>query len=159
MLARYGMQAKRMNEQSPKKTFPHKHIHRRILFQLVAFIVIAIIMFGIVAFDVVQQHLNPSWIIAGGVLGGFVGWLVGRIFLIGWHEDTQKVIISMDKMSILLIVAYVVFRLVSEHLLGEFIHGQELTMITYSFLGGIMVGRMLSIVRNVIRVLKNQHIL
>lgn len=148
----------------PKRTHKkhgaaHKHLHKKVLFQLFLFPLIALIMFGVVIVDAITHNLSLWWVVGGAVCGILAGLAMGRIFAVMWHEDTQKVIISIDKLSIVLIGAYIAFRLASDHFLSEFLHGQTLTVVTYSFLGGIMLGRMLSMYRSVRRILKQQRII
>ena len=57
-----------------------------------------------------------------------------------------------------LIVVYIVFRIASKQLFGEFLSGDELTVVTFSLLAGIMIGRLLGMLRSVIGVLKEQNI-
>jgi hypothetical protein len=134
------------------------HVHKRILFQLVSFSILALIMFGIVIFDTIDSGLDLLWVFVGGVLGVIIGMLVGRIFNIKWHEDTQKVIIGVDRLSILLIIVYLGVRLGSQKIFGTFIHGEELTIVTYSTLGGIMIGRVFSLRRRVVAILRDKKL-
>jgi hypothetical protein len=142
-----------------KKDIIRHHIHVRILMQLTLFITASIVLFGIVIYNVIQDNLNPVWLIAGIVLGILIGLIAGRMFAMRWHEDTRKVILGMDKMSILLLVLYIAFRFGTEQLFGKFIHGEELTVFTFSSLAGVMIGRLFSMVKGLSRVLKEQNIL
>lgn len=142
-----------------KRAIARRHVHNRILVQLLLFVVISLIMFGVVIYDTITQAVNPLWLIGGIIVGLMVGWIAGRIFAIKWHEDTQKVIVNLDKTGIILIVGYVAFRMVSTTIFGEFSHGMALTVLTYSMLSGILMGRGLNMYRSVVTVLKNQKIL
>ena len=81
------------------------------------------------------------------------------MFSLKWHEDTKKVILSIDKLGVLLIVVYVIFRIASEQFLGHYLHGQELTIITFTILVGIMIGRVAGMLRSISKILKAQNIL
>lgn len=142
-----------------KRAIAKKHIHNRIIVQLCIFAAVILGFGGFITYDMLQEHMNILWVIASLVVGLLVGLAVGRIFSLKWHEDTQKVILSMDKLSILLIAAYVVFRVVSEQLLGHYLHGQELTIITFTVLVGIMIGRVVGMIRSIAKILKAQNIL
>lgn len=138
-----------------KKAF-HKHIHSRLLTQLVIFGVLAIIMIAIVGYDVFAGTLNLLLALGGFVLGILIGFAVGRMFAIKWHEATEKVIVGMDKTSILIIVIYVAFRILGDALFGQFLHGAALSAFTFSMLGGIMIGRFISMTRTIRTILKKQ---
>jgi len=142
-----------------KKNNLHKHVHRRILVQLAIFIVAFIAIDGFITYDVIAKHLDASWVIIGALVGVLVGIAAGRMFALKWHEDTQKVILTMDKLSFLLIGAYVVFRIFSEQLLGGILHGEELTVATFGLLAGLMLGRLLSLLTNIRKILARQGIL
>lgn len=129
------------------------------MFQFVVFIAVTIILSTIVTADMLHEQMNPLWVIGSLIVGLAAGIAAGRIFTIKWHEDTQKVILALDKMSILLIVGYVVFRYISDQFLAHILHGQELTVITFTLLDGIMIGRFVGMGKGVIRVLKQQKIL
>jgi hypothetical protein len=138
---------------------PHKHIHSRILVQLVIFALVFLAIIGFITYDVIAKHLVAGWVVGGAALGVLIGLAAGRMFILKWHEDTQKVILSMDKLSFLLIGAYIVFRVFSEQLLGGILHGEELSVATFGLLAGIMLGRLLSMLTNIRKVLKKQGII
>jgi hypothetical protein len=136
-----------------------KHLHGRVLYQLVIFAIVSIVMLGIVGVDIMTGQLDPKLGIGGIVLGLIIGFLVGRIFAIKWHQETQKVIINMDRTGFLIIIIYVAFRIFGEQLFGEFLHGAALTAFTFSMLAGIMIGRLISMYRRVMAILREQKIL
>ncbi len=137
----------------------HKHIHSRLLVQLVIFAVISLIMLAIVGYDVSVNNISVALAALGILIGLFIGFAAGRMFAIKWHENTEKVIIGMDKTSILIIVIYIGFRILGNQLFGQFLHGSALTAFTYCTLGGIMIGRFFSMTRSITHILKKQKIL
>lgn len=142
-----------------KRAAAQKHVHNRILVQLFIFAAFIIGVTGFITYDMVQEHMSILWVIGAVAIGVGVGLAMGRIFALKWHEDTQKVILQMDKLSFLLIAGYVAFRILSEQFLGHILHGQELTVITFSLLGGIMIGRLVGMLRSISTILKTQNIL
>ncbi|MGH7204213.1 MAG: hypothetical protein ACREHC_07255 [Candidatus Levyibacteriota bacterium] len=136
-----------------------KYLHRRVLFQLIIFALISLVMLGIVGFDVLRGELSTILALGGLLLGLIVGYLAGRMFAIKWHEETQKVIIGLDRTGIIVIVLYVAFRFFGKQLFGEFLHGETLTAFTFSSLGGIMIGRLMSMYNSVVKILQEQKIL
>lgn len=141
-----------------KKQVTLKYLHRRIQSQLIIFTIIAVVVFGIMITDVYGGKIGVVLAGLGVLIGLLVGFVVGRIFAMTWHAPTEKVIMSMDKMGFVLIVAYVLFRTFSKQIFGEWIHGEALAVFTLCILGGIMVGRLLSMVRNITKILREQAI-
>ena len=136
-----------------------KHLHGRVLYQLIIFMIVSLVMIGIVGFDVFHGELPIGLALGGIVLGLVVGYFAGRMFAIKWHEETQKVIIGMDRTGLIVIILYVAFRIYGKQFLGEFLHGEELTVFSFSSLAGIMIGRLFSMSRSIIVILKEQKIL
>lgn len=141
------------------RSIPHKHIHSRVLTQLVIFALVFLTITVFITYDVIAKGLVAGWVVGGVALGILIGLAAGRMFILKWHEDTQKVILTMDKLSFLLIAAYIVFRIFSEKLLGGILHGEELSVATFGLLAGIMLGRLLSMLTNIRKVLKKQSII
>lgn len=144
-----------------KKSMLHisrTHLHRRVLYQLIIFAIISVVMFILVGIDIFQGILSVTWALSSIILGGVVGILAGRMFAIKWHEDTQKVIIGIDKTGIFVIILYVAFRIYGRQILGEFLHGDTLTAFTFCMLGGIMLGRLFSMYQSIVKILKEQQI-
>lgn len=136
-----------------------KHLHGRILYQLIIFLVVSVILFGFVGYDALQGTIQLEWVIGGVVIGLVVGWISGRMFTLKWHPDTQKVIMGMDRLGILLLVLYILFRYFGTQFLGHFLHGPTLTAFSFSLLGGIMVGRFISMIKSIQRILKEQKVI
>jgi hypothetical protein len=130
-----------------------------VLFQLVIFVLVSLGMLGAVFYDAIAGEVGIGYVALSLVLGIGVGLLVARIFKLGWHEDTRKVIMSLDRMSFVLIGVYVVFRIFSDQLLGHYLHGAALSAVSFAFLAGILLGRFVSIWRGVTRILKQQRII
>jgi|ERR1700722_5842276 len=139
-----------------KRQIAKEHIHKRLRIQLIIFAMVAIGMFGIVAFDVFTNTLSLLFAILGIVIGLIVGFIVGRMYIIKWHEKTEKVIVSMDKTSIFIIALYIVFRIFEKSLFSPYINPAMLGSFTFSILAGIMFGRFFSMRIKTKKVLKEQ---
>jgi hypothetical protein len=135
------------------------HVHNRVLFQLVIFILVSLGLLGAVFYDAIAGDIGIGFVALSLLLGVGVGLLVARIFKLGWHEDTRKVIMSLDRMSFVLIGIYVLFRIFGTQLLGNYIHGATLSAFSFTFLAGILLGRLVSIWHGVSRILNQQGIL
>ena len=137
----------------------YNYLHSRVLYQLIIFALVTAAMFSIVVYDVIENNVNLLWIIFGAILGVVVGFSAGRMFAIKWHPDTQKVIMGTDRMGFVVLFVYIVFRIFGEKFFGQFIHGMTLSVFTFSMLGGITIGRLFSMYRNIARVLREQKII
>jgi hypothetical protein len=148
-----------MEDLTHKTHIARKYVHKRLLVQLVIFAIVSVVLFGVVVFDVLQSNINLIWIALGIVVGLGVGLAAGRMFSIKWHEDTQKVVMGMDKMGFVVLALYILFRSFGDSFLSNYIHGPTLSAFTFSMLDGIMVGRLLSMYRSIEKILQEQHIL
>ena len=137
----------------------HQLIHQRLKRRLVLFPLIGIGMFIFAVGDAIPDGISPVWIIPSGLIGIGVGYLVAHIYKIYWREDQQKIVSGIDRMAVFLIILYVALRIASDQLAGEFIHGKEFTIVTFSFLGGLLIGRMIGVLLKVIHVLESQTVL
>jgi site-specific recombinase len=118
-----------------------------------------VVILGFITYDSIAKALDVWWVFGGVILGVLIGIAASRMFLLKWHADTRKVIMSMDKLGFLVIGAYIVFRIFSKQLLGNFVHGEELTVTTFGLLAGIMLGRFLSLATNVRKILLREGII
>lgn len=135
------------------------YIHHRILLQLAIIAMAAFVLAGFIVYDALTVDLVFWPIVIAAIVGLLVGYAVGRMFLLTWHQDTNKVIMRMDRLSLLLIALYVAFRIVSSRFLGDYFDGMELTVLSFAALGGILIGRFLSMWRSIRRILREQGIL
>ena len=127
--------------------------------QLAIFGLVSLGLLVAVFYDAVMGQIGVGFVVGGLVVGVGVGYVVGKIFKLAWHEDTLKVVMSLDKMSFVLIGLYVAFRIFGEQLLGHYIQGNALTAVSFAFLSGLLFGRLISIWNGVSYILKQQGIL
>lgn len=135
------------------------HVHARVLMQLAIFGLVSLGLLAAVSYDAVAGEIGLGLVALGLAIGLGVGYAVGRIFKLKWHEDTRKVVMSLDRMSFVLIGFYIIFRIFGQQLLGEYVHGAALTALTFAFLSGILVGRLIGVWSGVSRILREQGIL
>src|SRR4051812_11344253 len=103
------------------------HVHTRVQIQLILFALVSAGLLAAVSYDAVKGEIGLGFVALGLAAGVILGFFVGKIFMLTWHEDTRKVIMSLDRMSFVLIGLYVVFRIFGEQLLGQYIHGAALS--------------------------------
>ncbi len=135
-----------------------KHVHGRVLVQLVIFFLVSAGLLVAVSYDAITGEIGLGLVALGLVIGLAVGFVVGKIFKLRWHQDTAKVVMSIDKMGFVLIAVYIAFRVFGEQLLGEYVHGAALSALTFAFLLGILVGRFVGVWNGVSRILTEQGI-
>jgi hypothetical protein len=135
------------------------HVHNRVLVQLIIFALVSVALLISVAFDAMRGDIGLGLVVVGLGVGVIVGYFVGKIFRLAWHEDTRKVVMSLDKMSFVLIGLYIVFRIFGDQVLGHYLQGAALTALTFTFLSGLLFGRLFSIWRGVVRIFREQGIL
>ncbi|HWB33764.1 MAG TPA: hypothetical protein VG753_00365 [Candidatus Paceibacterota bacterium] len=134
------------------------HVHNRVLVQLVMFAVVSLALLAAVCFDAVAGEIGLPFVGLALAIGIVAGFFVGKIFKLAWHEDTRKVIMSLDRTSFILIGVYILFRIFGDQLLGHYIQGATLSAFSFAFLGGLLVGRLASIWHSVTNILKQQGI-
>ncbi|HET8581554.1 MAG TPA: hypothetical protein VFL98_03805 [Candidatus Paceibacterota bacterium] len=135
-----------------------RYLHRRIIVQVAILLIVAIGLFIAVAYDAAEGAIGIIPVILAALAGIAVGYAAGRMFILRWHEDTRKVILRMDRTGFILIAAYIVFRIVSGQLLGEYFDGAALSAISFAVIDGVLIGRLLSLWRGIGRVLLAQGV-
>lgn len=135
-----------------------KHVHSKLLIQLRIFAAVSIVMFGIVLYDIWEKILSLNLAVLGIAIGFIAGFIVGKLYKVIWHEDSQKIVNRMDKFGILVIVLYIGFSIFRGQIFGQFIHGPALTAVTFASVGGVMIGRFTAITGNIYSILKQQKI-
>ena len=136
----------------------HKHLHRRIIIQILIIAVAAIFLLVAVAHDAVIDDIGLGMVALGLAIGLIVGFLSGRMFNLKWHPDTEKVIMTMDAMSFVVIGLYIAFRIFGTQLLGDYLHGEALTAFTFALLGGLLLGRLVSMARSIKKIFDEEGI-
>lgn len=128
-----------------EEIIPRKHVDRKLLVRLSIFLGIAVAMVGIVGSDVV--HGDLSWQFAGfGFLsGGVIGYILGRILTVRWHETKRKAFMEMDITGFIAIGVYIALRLSEDYVLGEWFTGAALSTLSLAVLAGALFGRFLGL--------------
>ncbi|MDB4991915.1 MAG: hypothetical protein JWL75_160 [Parcubacteria group bacterium] len=125
------------------------YLHKRILWQLAVIFIAAVFLLIAVIRDAVVGDISVVPILIAMIVGLGVGYLSGRIFGLAWHAETSKVIMTMDKMSIILIVLYIIFRVFSAQILGDYYNGETLSALSFAVLDGLLIGRLVSMWRRI----------
>jgi len=133
---------------------PHRHIDRRLLLRLSIFLVIALGIVGIVLFDILSGELSWWLAVLGFVAGLLVGYVLGRLLTVKWHEGKRKAVTEMDIAGFVALGVYILLRLSENWLLGHWFTGAALSTLSLAVLGGALFGRFLGLRMSVMRLIE-----
>lgn len=137
-----------------------KHIQGKLLFRFRRLAVFFIIIIAIVIDEVSHHYLAGYLALMGFVAGFILGVLISRrMHSINWDVETQTAVTSMDKIGILILVAYLVFAIMRRWIFGHWLNGYALTAFSLSVGAGSMLGRLYTIRQSIRRILKKEGIL
>jgi len=120
------------------------------------FAIILTVMTGIIVNDIVQNIISVPLAICGIALGLVVGFTVGYLSNINWHPETEKVVASMDRTGIIILVLYLSFSFSRKWIFGHWIHGPALTAFCFCIASGVMFGRLFSTRHQIKDILKEK---
>ncbi len=124
---------------------PHKHVDRKLLIRLSIFLGIALAMIGIVVSDVVRGDLSWWFALLGVLGGGVIGYVLGRILTVKWHEGKRQAVMQMDVVGFAAIGIYIGLRIGENYVLGEWFAGAALSTLSLATLAGLLLGRFLGL--------------
>ena len=101
-------------------------------------------MIAITIKDIAQDIIPVPLAILGIALGLIIGFTAGYLSNINWHPETEKVVASMDRTGIIILVLYLSFSFSRRWIFGHWIHGPALTAFCFSIASGVMFGRLFS---------------
>lgn len=131
-------------------------VHKKLIFRLRKFAVLFVIMTGVIIYDIVAGVVPIPLAIAGIALGLIIGFTVGHLSNIIWHEETNKVIAKIDRDGIIILVIYIAFSISRRWMFGHWIHGPALSAFCFSIASGVTLGRLLSTRFQIKEILKEQ---
>ncbi|HVX91440.1 MAG TPA: hypothetical protein VHC20_07575 [Candidatus Paceibacterota bacterium] len=134
-------------------TAPDQRVSRRLRARMQIFLAIGAVILAFIAHDVFDRVL-PFWLAAVALLiGGALGYVLGRIRTVKRHETTNEIVSEMDLIGGAAIAAYVVFDLSREWIFGHFIQGPALSAFTLAILSGALFGRFFGLRVSINRIL------
>ncbi len=116
---------------------------------------IAIIFLVIVTLEVILGYFNVFLAIGGIVAGVVIGILSNRIFHLQWDDQSQQVISNIDRVGVVVLVVYFIVIVYRHFLLGDYFEGTPLLLLTLSIIAGTMIGRLLTTIVFVKRILRS----
>jgi hypothetical protein len=77
---------------------------------------------------------------------------------LSWDHITGKIISRMDTLGIFLLIIYIPFEIFREKIVGLFVHGPIVFVVSFALLSGIMYGRVLGIRGKIRSLFKEQNL-
>lgn len=146
-----------MPEQLTKKEL-RALIDRRILIRLSIYFTVSIITFGAVVYQIFKNDLNSVLPLFGILIGAIIGTGFSRMQKLSWDHITGKIISRMDTLGIFLLIIYIPFEIFREKIVGLFVHGPIVFVVSFALLSGIMYGRVLGIRGKIRSLFKEQNL-
>lgn len=139
-----------------KKTreLSRKHVNKKLIFKLRRLAIVFLIISVIISYEVLSGVIHPLLAIGGLVSGYSIGALLGRFSNIHWHEETGKVISKWNKITIAILIIYLCFTFSKRWIFGHWLQGSMLTAFSFSLASGIMMGRIISIRKQIREILR-----
>ena len=133
-----------------------KHLDKLVLTRFRMFTLACTGMATLGIYHFIEGHI--SLILACLALGAgiLIGFLVGRTNNIIWQEEDKKVFAKFDVFGIIIMASYILFVIVRRKILGHWLAGDELSGFIMFLCSGIMLGRLLTLRKMVLKVLIGQ---
>ena len=140
----------RLNDQ--RKT-AKKHLEGRLSRRLTVFFIIASVLSAVVFYDIFEGQISTLLAAGGFAFGVAIGLLAGRMFVIFWHPETEKVVSRLDKIGVVILILCILLEAGRKWVFGHWLHGAELNAFGLSILTGLLLGRLLSMAIKIKKIL------
>lgn len=134
-------------------------MHKRLKRKLYIYLAIFFAMLIVSLYDILLGYINALQATAGWAFGMAIGYAAGRMSKIIWHEEEELVIAKRDTTGIIILIAYLAFSLSRNWILSHWITGNMLTALAFCMITGSRFGRIISIRKNIKRILREQGII
>ncbi|GAB6055547.1 hypothetical protein JCM15415_08630 [Methanobacterium movens] len=115
---------------------------------------IALIFLVIVTIEVISGFFNPFIALLGILAGVVLGILSNRIFHLHWDEESEQVISNVDRLGVVILILYFIVAIYRRFFLEGYFEGVPLLILTLSIIAGTMIGRLLTTIVIVRRILR-----
>jgi hypothetical protein len=106
-------------------------------------------MLFVIVFEVLRGIFSIQWALIGVLIGLVVGTIVSRMYSLSWDEETNTVIANMDRIGVIILVAYLIWEFTKSQFFGYWVEGNTLFAIILGITAGSMLVRVLSNKRNI----------
>jgi hypothetical protein len=129
-------------------------IDKRLISRLRFYLVVMIIMIAVIVIEVLRGVFDIQWALLGIIIGLIVGIIVARVYSLNWDEETNIVIGEIDRIGVVILVAYLIFIFTKSYFLGFAVEGDNLFAIILGITTGTMLGRVLTTKRGIEQILE-----
>jgi hypothetical protein len=137
-----------------------KFVHGKLLFRFRRLVILFVIVIAIVIVEVLHNYLAGYLATGGFILGIGIGLLASkRMHNISWDAETSQAITRMDRLGIVILVAYLIFVISRRWIFSHWLHGYGLTAFCLSVGAGGMLGRLYTTRKKIRQVLREEGIL
>lgn len=134
-----------------------QHVASILLTRLKIFFAIIAIIISIVIHRILLGAISPFLASVGLLTSTIIGLIAGRMFKILWHPETQKVISRLDRIGVIFLLLYIAIEIGRKWLFGYWLHGAELNAFGLTFLAGLLLGRFLTMIKNIMKILTEEN--
>ena len=135
----------------------HQYTDPKLMRRLKIFTIITIVIILVVFYKIFNQEINLGLALVGLLSGTSIGLLAGRMFKIHWDKETQRVISKIDRAGIIVLSLYISIEIGKRWIFGHWLEGAQLDSFALVFLDGLILGRLLIMLRNVRKVLIKEN--
>ncbi|MBI3581051.1 MAG: hypothetical protein HY098_03085 [Nitrospinae bacterium] len=148
---------RRLRRLNAQRKAAKKHMEGRLSRRLTVFLIITTVLSVIVILNVVEGRISPLLAGGGFALGVTVGLLAGRMFIIFWHPETEKVVSRLDKVGFIILAFYIALEVGRKWVFGHWLHGATLNAFGLAILTGLLLGRFLSMAIKIRKILVEEN--
>ncbi|MBU4536009.1 MAG: hypothetical protein KKF16_09400 [Euryarchaeota archaeon] len=132
----------------------YRFLDEKIIKRLKGYKGIALIFLVIVTIEVISGYFNPFLALLGILAGVVIGIISSRIFHLQWDEESAQVISNMDRLGVVVLLLYLLVVIYRRFFLEGYFEGTPLLILTLSIIAGTMIGRLLTTIVVVKRIMR-----
>ena len=117
------------------------------------FIAIALALAAFILYEIVRGSVPWYDALGAYIVGLPIGYLLGRMLKVRWHEGDQQAISETDAAGTIALVVYIAFAASREWILEHWFAAAIVLPISLAIAAGILLGRYLAIQRSINKVL------
>jgi predicted membrane channel-forming protein YqfA (hemolysin III family) len=137
-----------------------KYVHGKLLFRFRRLLFFLILIIAIVIDEVSHSYIAAYVAALGFILGIALGLLAAkRMHNISWDAETNKPVTRMDRLGIIILIAYLIFSISRRWIFSHWLQGYGLTVFSLSIGAGGMLGPLYTTRQKIRQVLKEEGVL
>ena len=146
-----------INKVKENRDIADRHFDKKLRRRLRIFYAMIAVFIIITIYKLLIHDITLLLTITALTIGTIAGFIFGRMFKISWHNETEKVISRLDKIGLIFLVLYITADLGRKWFFGHWLQGAQLNAFALIFVGGLIFGRLISIRKNIKRVLTEEN--